>query len=495
MTRLATIGQISAGIAHEIRNPLTAVKGFLQLLQEKLPEEKYLDIMNEELERAILTVQNLLHVSKPDTDDEPYTAVSLCTELESILYLFQDQLYQVKLETDFRDKHALVLGRTGSLKKALFNLIKNGIEAIQGEGLIKVTHYVKDACVHIEIEDSGEGIPEEKLGMLGTPFYTTKTEGTGLGLVQVFSTIYEHGASIEVDSAPGRGTRFHLTFPLKTEERTGVIDLNMTYQKGQTFQEFYKVNEDHLLRLMRMEAPHIYAYIEDPEGQAQLDQLVLKVIALVAEERLQDLLQLGRELGYSGARNNFPLTYKLELIQATRKIYWEFTYNYHRHIDMTQDDFFQLERKVNSMMDAFFGEYFASYLEQKDKFLTAHRELIEDISVTIIPLSATLGILPIAGTIDTYRAKRIQERALQQIAALRLQKVVIDLSSVSLLDTAVVTHLFKIVEGLSLLGCKAIVTGIRPEVANAMIELGISFTDRVETLGTLQQALETYGLN
>jgi anti-anti-sigma regulatory factor len=88
----------------------------------------------------------------------------------------------------------------------------------------------------------------------------------------------------------------------------------------------------------------------------------------------------------------------------------------------------------------------------------------------------------------------LQEQVLNQIGLLRINRIIIDLSGVAYLDTAVVKHLFRIVEGISILGCKAIVTGIRPEIANTMIELGLTLTDQVETRGSLQQALEVYGL-
>lgn len=100
--RLASIGQMAAGIAHEIRNPLTAVKGFLQLLKKE-SSHRYLDIAYSELDQAISTLQNLLQVSKPDLEDEPNMAINVCLELESLLYLFQDQIYRVQTKKNFRN--------------------------------------------------------------------------------------------------------------------------------------------------------------------------------------------------------------------------------------------------------------------------------------------------------------------------------------------------------------------------------------------------------
>lgn len=110
LNRLASIGQIAAGIAHEVKNPLTAVKGFLQLLKEE-SSHSYLDLAYSELDNALATLQNLLHVSKPDLEDEPFIAVNLSSKLESLLYLFQDQSYQKRIETQFSDTNQYVYGK------------------------------------------------------------------------------------------------------------------------------------------------------------------------------------------------------------------------------------------------------------------------------------------------------------------------------------------------------------------------------------------------
>jgi len=213
--RLAAIGQIAAGIAHEVRNPLTAVKGFLQLLQKDQPHV-YLDIACEELEKAINTIQNLLHVSKPDFADEQASPVRLSVELESTLFLFQNQMYDIQVVTDFQDTHVEIHAKRGRLKKAFFNLIKNAFEATQDGGTISIRHYIAQENLVVSIADTGIGIPKDKLAMLGTPFFTSKEAGTGLGLTQVYSTMHEHQAKIEVQSEVGLGTVFTIRFPLQT---------------------------------------------------------------------------------------------------------------------------------------------------------------------------------------------------------------------------------------------------------------------------------------
>jgi signal transduction histidine kinase len=214
LNRLATIGQISAGIAHEIRNPLTAAKGFLQLLQKEY-SHKYLDMASAELERAILILHDMLQVAKPPQDDEPYVPVSLSSDLEAVLALFQDQLYRVQVVKRFSHTDQHIYGQRNQLKKAFFNLIKNAIESIPENGTITLEHVRIDDRIRISIADTGTGIPEDKIVLLGTPFFSMKSEGTGLGLTLVQSVLNQHGAVMDVVSEEGKGTTFTLYFPIE----------------------------------------------------------------------------------------------------------------------------------------------------------------------------------------------------------------------------------------------------------------------------------------
>jgi two-component system sporulation sensor kinase A len=211
--KLSSIGQIAAGIAHEVKNPLTAVKGFLHLYQED-HSHPYLTTMNAELNKALDTLKNLLQVSKPDLQEEPCVPINLCKELKSVLFLFQERLYSVEIEMDLRDSEKTIRGKKNLFLKAFFNLITNAFDAIEGEGKIKIEHFYKNECIHVKVSDTGIGVPEEKVNMLGTPFFTSKSEGTGLGLTQVFTTIHEHGGNIAVQSAVGEGTTFHIQLPV-----------------------------------------------------------------------------------------------------------------------------------------------------------------------------------------------------------------------------------------------------------------------------------------
>jgi len=212
LEKLSSIGQMAAGIAHEVRNPLTTVKGFFQLLQKEI-NHTYFPIIVEELDSAIKTLNNLLQVSKPDFNNESNVAINLCSELDSLIFLFQEKLYNVTVIKRFQNKDREMIGKKNLILKAFFNLIKNAVEAIENKGEIIVEHFYKQGRIHIKIQDTGIGIPKEQLRILGTPFFSTKTDGTGMGLTQVFTTIHEHGGHVHVESEIGKGTTFYIELP------------------------------------------------------------------------------------------------------------------------------------------------------------------------------------------------------------------------------------------------------------------------------------------
>ncbi|WP_165763705.1 ATP-binding protein [Halalkalibacter urbisdiaboli] len=491
--RLVSISQIAAGIAHEVKNPLTSVKGFLQLLKEESPH-RYIDVAFSELENALTTMENLLHVSKPDLKDEPIVKINLCTELESILYLFQDQTYRVKVKKKFRDTDTVIYGKRNLLKKAFFNLLKNAFEAIPDKGEIIVTYQLHDEKLAVTISDTGVGIPEEKINLLGTPFFTSKSEGTGMGLTQVFSTIYDHSGEIEVTSELGQGTTFQIYFPvqLKTIERVNYMDLS--YIENQTFSEFFTNNKQEFDNLLYIQGKELLESLK--ESNQVDDKLIMEstntIISLLNEQNEYGLTMHAKEQGRIWAQHDLELILILDWLQLLRKAYWDILFNYYQHIELNKEEFFELERNINYYLDTFLKHFSSSFHEYKNELLMSQRELINELSVPVIPLTDTMAILPIVGTIDTMRAKQIQENVLMQTYELKLKHIIIDLSGVPYMDTAVVGHIFKIINGISIQGCNSTITGIRPEITNAMVELGIELHKKVETMGTLQQAIEEY---
>lgn len=219
MERLASIGQMAAGVAHEVRNPLTATYGFLQLLQESQPSY-FLDLAMSELQRGIDTISTLLDVAKPNQPQAPKRPVSVARILRKVTELFHDKLYAKDLIYEFEDEDVLIQGREEMLKQAFFNVIKNALEAMQGveEPRLVLRHRLEGDFLIVEVEDNGIGVPPDKLHLLGTPFFTLKDSGVGLGLTMVYRTMHEHFAQITVGGGEAGGTVFRFTYPLEVPE-------------------------------------------------------------------------------------------------------------------------------------------------------------------------------------------------------------------------------------------------------------------------------------
>ncbi|WP_165898566.1 ATP-binding protein [Tumebacillus sp. BK434] len=213
--KLTAVGQLAAGIAHEIRNPLTAIKGFTQLLKEKAEHSsEYYDVILSELDRANLIVSEFLLLAKPQSSK--FRPASLDHLLLLIVTLLEPQaiLNDVRIVTRFQSVPEVHI-EENQIKQVLLNLLKNAIEAMPdgGELLIELGPCgAEQVC--IRLTDQGIGIPEEQLQKLGDPFFSTKEEGTGLGLMVSFKIIEDHGGRLEIQSEVGVGTTIDVLLPV-----------------------------------------------------------------------------------------------------------------------------------------------------------------------------------------------------------------------------------------------------------------------------------------
>ncbi|MFB5193224.1 ATP-binding protein [Alicyclobacillus fastidiosus] len=498
LNRLLSVSEIAAGIAHEVKNPLTSVKGFLQLLHEKYADE-YCEIAESELDNAISIITNFLQVARPNMDDEPYQEVNIATELESILDLFLDRQYLVPVIKEFQDTHITLYARRNQLKRALFNLLKNAFESIPDRGSIRIQHYAQGSQLVVVIQDTGVGIDEDKLPLLGTPFITTKDDGTGMGLPQVYSAVYQHGGSIDVESKKNVGTTFYIYLPIHVQEEAHLNTImDVVCHPDQSIQQFIEVNKEKFRECLVSEQTELTYTIEEVKEIANIDLInnAFNLIYLSLNNRPHEVVTFAKREGKTWAQHSLKLNYKLEWVQTLRKVFWDFFYNYCRiQKEHNFEDFFKIERTVNYNLDTFLNHFNISYNQFKDEVLQTQRELVADLSVPIIPLTRTVSILPLIGTIDTCRAQTVQEKVLHQIELLQIETIIIDFSGIPYLDTPVVTHLIRLFDGIELMGCKTVLTGIRAEVANALVEMGVSIRHNVIKKGTLQQALESIGFN
>ncbi|AFZ90457.1 PAS domain-containing protein [Bacillus velezensis] len=213
--KLSIAGQLAAGIAHEIRNPLTAIKGFLQLMKPTMEEnEHYFEIVFSELSRIELILSELLMLAKPQQNavKERVNLKKIISEVTALLET-QANLKGIFIKTDYEHDSMYINGDQNQLKQVFINLIKNAVESMPDGGTVHILMTEDDYSVNVTVKDEGDGIPENVLKRIGEPFLTTKEKGTGLGLMVTFNLIKNHQGAIQVDSKPDRGTAFHITFP------------------------------------------------------------------------------------------------------------------------------------------------------------------------------------------------------------------------------------------------------------------------------------------
>ncbi|WP_245251675.1 ATP-binding protein [Paenibacillus turicensis] len=227
--KLTTVGQLAAGVAHEIRNPLTTLRGFLQIQQKTQSINKlHTDIMLSELDRINLIVSEFLILAKPQAvhfqvRDVRFSIGDVLSFLDS-----EAHLHNIEFKVHFSSCPVLVHCEENQLKQVFINVIKNAMEAMPSGGMIEVSlDGDGDDCAIIQISDQGIGISKENLQKIGEPFYTNKEKGTGLGVMVSQRIIEAHKGTMDITSEVGRGTTVTVTLPK-------VLDCESTVEEEKT---------------------------------------------------------------------------------------------------------------------------------------------------------------------------------------------------------------------------------------------------------------------
>ncbi|WP_027093417.1 sensor histidine kinase [Cohnella thermotolerans] len=208
------ISDLAASVAHEVRNPLQVTRGFLQLLAGRAEEKNkpYFDLASNELDRASDIITDFLTFAKPEIDT--IRLLNISEELKKIEAMMMPMVAMHGGILHFSSQDNLYFyGNSSKLKQALINIIKNSIEAIEPDGRIEVKAQSEHDQVVVQITDNGVGMDEEEVSKLGVPFFSTKSKGTGLGLMVTFRIIEVMNGTIKIRSAKGKGTEFTIRFP------------------------------------------------------------------------------------------------------------------------------------------------------------------------------------------------------------------------------------------------------------------------------------------
>ncbi len=222
--RLATLGELSAGAAHEIRNPLTSIRSSIQFLKRKLNDPGDIEMANDlisEVDRINEIIEGMLSFAKPQPLKKENTLLK--TILLQTIQLVSNtaRKKEIEISLNYQAEREDIFGDPGQLKQLFLNIIMNSIQAIEtlpGKVEINVVFSKGEnkytPMYLIEITDNGEGISNENIDKIFDPFYTTKNEGTGLGLSISYGIISQHGGDIEFFSKPGSGTKVKIRIPL-----------------------------------------------------------------------------------------------------------------------------------------------------------------------------------------------------------------------------------------------------------------------------------------
>ncbi|PKM39352.1 MAG: PAS domain-containing sensor histidine kinase [Firmicutes bacterium HGW-Firmicutes-8] len=234
LERLNLIGEMAAAIAHEVRNPMTTVRGFLQLFKSKseyIQDKEHLNLMTEELDRANSIISEFLSLAKNGTTD--MKDQNLNDIIKAIYPLLKaDAIITDKnIKLDLEDIPSLLVDEK-EIHQIILNLVNNGLQAMSSGATLTVKTFVDHEVVVLAVQDQGDEIPPELVEKLGTPFFTTKDNGTGLGLAVCYSIAARHNAAINLTTGPS-GTTFYIRFkiPKSGKKRNGKT-LSKSKEKG-----------------------------------------------------------------------------------------------------------------------------------------------------------------------------------------------------------------------------------------------------------------------
>lgn len=213
--KLSIVGELAAGVAHEIRNPLTTIKGFVQLYKLENYSVDYSDLLLSELERIESITSELLSLGKPQAIQ--FHRINVKELIENTLELFAPQfrMNDIRFKFVVEQSSIYITCEKNQLRQVFLNILKNAIEAMDegGEIDISLRNSSNSKCI-ISFQDRGCGIPEELIPRLGEPFYTLKEKGTGLGLMVCHKIIKQHNGKITYHSKVNEGTLIEITLPI-----------------------------------------------------------------------------------------------------------------------------------------------------------------------------------------------------------------------------------------------------------------------------------------
>jgi two-component system, NtrC family, sensor histidine kinase HydH len=221
--RLSALGQLSAGLAHEIKNPLASMKGSLEIVAEDFPagheKREFLEIFKKELDRLNAVLTEFLQFARPPRPDRQPCRIE--DVLESIRIVCSSEAERAGVALALACDRGIpeISADAGQLQQAFLNIVLNGIQAMPGGGRLGIDACRRNGALEVAVSDEGPGIPEAARSHVFDPFFTTKDRGTGLGLSIAHNLVRGHGGDIHIEDRAGGGLRFVVVLPLEGDPR------------------------------------------------------------------------------------------------------------------------------------------------------------------------------------------------------------------------------------------------------------------------------------
>lgn len=225
--RMKAIGELISGIAHQLNSPLSSIILMAEMLKEELTGEalKDLELIEKQAKNMKQFIERILHLAKPSSKK---SFLCFADVVKDILTVYENTLshkgikVRITYECKSRNLTCRFLGDRNALEQIIVNLLSNSVDAMPQGGKIDVRCWMEKGCVHLTVADTGHGMKPEVMERIFDPFFTTKgSRGTGLGLTIVKRIVDDHGGKIKVESKPGKGTKFHIIFPLEKKKKNG----------------------------------------------------------------------------------------------------------------------------------------------------------------------------------------------------------------------------------------------------------------------------------
>jgi two-component system, NtrC family, sensor kinase len=292
--KMASIGQLVSGVAHELNNPLTSIAGLTELLLERPPHpelpREHLKVIHDQAERASRIVRNLLTFARKGVAEKTAVDLNDVVTRTSLLIFYELQLHGIELESELSSEPVVVLGDRYELQQVLLNLVTNAVQAVTAvppgrpRQILLSTHRFAEEAM-LRVRDNGPGVAKHHAPYLFTPFFTTKApgEGTGLGLSLSYGLVKAHGGLLSYEPVPEGGAEFRISLPVYHGEAQPVLASSAPQQNGRAIRRILVVDEDPAVH-------RLVSALFTPDGHAVEAVRSAEQALRLAQEREWDLI-------------------------------------------------------------------------------------------------------------------------------------------------------------------------------------------------------------